>query len=96
MKLWKHAFTCIALFSACIMVSAYAAEEKTVTNINELQSEIENAVEDTTLYLSEDFVSGRASLSVPATDVSIIIDGGNILWDNGSIQVQGAGGGPLP
>lgn len=98
MKPWKNILTYMVLFFICVICvvfSAYAADSKTVTSIDELQSEAANATEDTTLYLSNDFVSGNATLSVPAEGINVTVDGGNTLWDQGPLQVEGAGGGSL-
>ncbi|NLY20649.1 MAG: hypothetical protein GXZ08_05160 [Tissierellia bacterium] len=95
-KMIRHSSLFIALMAVFIIIMtpiAINAENNAVSNVEELKSALEAAIDGEIIVLGEDFVFGDIELEMP--NVNVIIDGNNNIWDSGSTTISGEGTGNL-
>ncbi|WP_278626103.1 hypothetical protein, partial [Parabacteroides gordonii] len=78
-----------ALFLLMLFPAKSLAADVEVGTVGELQDAVTNASEGDVITLSNSFVFGEVSLSMPT--VNVTIDGGDKVWNTGTFRISGAG-----
>lgn len=77
-----------------LLVTAFVnLSAQTVSTVTELITEIGSASSGATIILDAGFVSAPATITLPNADVTV--DGGNVIWNTGNINITGSGTGHL-
>ncbi|NLY20648.1 MAG: hypothetical protein GXZ08_05155, partial [Tissierellia bacterium] len=90
-----NVFLALVILFTTVMVfpTSVKAADKEVGDVAGLQDAINSAVEGDVITLADGFTFANATLTV--ANVNVTIDGGNKVWNAGSIKVEGAGTGSL-
>ena len=83
----------VILFSSIFIFPTNVEAAEGVTTVAKLQDAVNTATEGEVITLADEFTFGDATLTVP--NVNVTIDGGDKIWNSGTITVSGADTGSL-
>ncbi|SHH61937.1 Listeria/Bacterioides repeat-containing protein [Anaerosphaera aminiphila DSM 21120] len=86
-------FTLVLIVTFALILPKNVKAATGVSNVTELQDAVKNASPEEVITLSDGFVFADAKIEMPNTNVTI--DGGNSVWDKGTITITGEGAGNL-
>lgn len=74
-------------------ITVLAEDNVSVSTVSALQQAVDQAEDNQTIVLSDDFVFSDAAINMP--DKNVVIDGRGLIWSMGTFTVSGNGNGSL-
>ena len=88
-------FTLVLIVTFALILPENVKAATGVNDVTELQNAVKNASNEEVITLSEGFTFADARIEMPNVDTNVTIDGGNKVWNNGTIIITGEGAGSL-